>query len=91
MNGRRFRIHGHVQGVFFRAWAIGEARSLGLVGWVRNRSDGTVELAAWGSEEALDALLMRCRTGPPEAKVTRIDVEPAEGDPPEDFGKAPTL
>ena len=91
MAGRLFRIHGSVQGVFYRAWAIGEAQALGLTGWVRNRSDGTVELAAWGSDEALDALLVRCRQGPPEARVERIETAEAEGEAPADFRKAPTV
>jgi acylphosphatase len=91
MTGRRLRIHGRVQGVFYRAWAVGEAQALGLSGWVRNRRDGTVELAAWGSDDALDALLARCREGPPSAQVERIDVAPDEGEAPDGFAKAPTL
>jgi acylphosphatase len=91
MSGRLYRMHGRVQGVFYRAWAIGEAEALGLKGWVRNRSDGSVELAAWGTDEALDAMLVRCRQGPPEARVERIDIGAAEGAAPAGFGKAPTL
>ncbi len=84
-------IRGRVQGVGFRWFVRERARRLGLAGWVRNRSDGTVELAAWGSDDALEALLARCREGPPSARVERIDVEPEEGEPPSGFGKAPTL
>jgi acylphosphatase len=91
VNGRLLRIHGRVQGVFYRAWAIGEAQALGVKGWVRNRRDGSVEVAAWGSDEALDSLLIRCRQGPPEARVERIDVIDADGAPPPDFTKAATL
>jgi acylphosphatase len=91
MTGWRLRIHGRVQGVFYRAWAIETARSLGLKGWVRNRADGTVELAAWGPEGALDALLARCREGPPAAQVERIEVRDAPGEAPDGFSKAPTL
>jgi acylphosphatase len=82
MSGRRLRIHGRVQGVFFRAWAAEEARSLGLRGWVRNRRDGSVELEAYGDEEALEALTAECRSGPPAARVERIEVESAEGEGP---------
>jgi acylphosphatase len=82
MSGRRLRIHGRVQGVFFRAWAAEEARSLGLRGWVRNRRDGSVELEAYGDEEALEALTAECRAGPPAARVERIEVEAAEGEGP---------
>lgn len=91
MSGRRLTIRGRVQGVFYRAWAIGEAQALGLTGWVRNRSDGSVEVAAWGPEAALDALLMRCRQGPPEARVEGIDIGEEEGPAPAAFTKAPTL
>lgn len=90
MSGRRLRIHGRVQGVLYRAWAVETARTLGLSGWVRNRGDGSVELAAWGTDAALDILLARCREGPPSAQVERIDVEPDEGEPPDGFRKAPT-
>jgi len=91
MSGRRFTIQGQVQGVFYRAWAVETARSLGLAGWVRNRRDGSVELAAWGPDEALDALLARCREGPPAARVERIELAPEEGSAPEGFSTAPTL
>jgi acylphosphatase len=85
VTGRRFTIHGRVQGVFYRAWASETARGLGLAGWVRNQRDGSVELAAWGPEEALDALYTKCLEGPAAARVERIEVAAAEGEPPEDF------
>ena len=53
-------------------------------------TDGSVEALAFGAPEALDRFIAKCRQGPPAALVERIDVEDAEGDPPEDFGKAPT-
>ncbi|MDB5693846.1 MAG: acyP [Alphaproteobacteria bacterium] len=90
LTGRRLRIHGRVQGVFFRNWAIGEARALGVTGWVRNCSDGSVEAVAFGSPEAVDAFIAKCRVGPPAAAVERVDVEMAEGRPPEDFRQVPT-
>jgi acylphosphatase len=90
MIGRRLRIVGRVQGVFFRNWAVGEAAALGLRGWIRNRTDGSVEALAFGDPEAVDAFIARCREGPPSARVERIDVEAAEGEPPEGFRKAPT-
>jgi acylphosphatase len=90
MIGRRVRISGRVQGVFFRAWTIEQARSLGVRGWVRNRVNGSVELVAFGEPAAVDALIERCRTGPPAAEVEAIDVEVTEGEAPDDFSKAPT-
>ncbi|HEX8064669.1 MAG TPA: acylphosphatase [Allosphingosinicella sp.] len=80
MNGRRVRIHGRVQGVFFRAWTADKARALGVRGWVRNRLDGSVELEAHGEEEAVEALIAACRTGPSAAQVERLEVEIAEGE-----------
>jgi acylphosphatase len=82
MSGRLVRIHGRVQGVFFRNWTAEKALALGVCGWVRNRLDGTVELAAYGEEEAVEALIAACRSGPPAAKVERIEVEIAEGGEP---------
>jgi len=73
----RARVHvsirGRVQRVFFRASAEVEARRHGLSGWVRNCADGSVELLAEGSREALDALLAWCAHGPPRAAVEDVD------------------
>ena len=90
VSGRTLRIHGRVQGVWYRAWASETARALGLAGWVRNRGDGTVELMAWGEEAALDSLYRACLEGPPAAQVERIEVTAAEGEPPADFRTLPT-
>ena len=69
MGGFRVRIFGRVQGVFFRNWTMDKALGLGVRGWVRNRRDGSVELAAYGSDEAVKALIAGCRIGPPAARV----------------------
>ena len=82
MSGCRVRIYGRVQGVGFRDWAMGRARALGVRGWVRNRRDGSVELVAYGDDEAVEALTAECRTGPPAARVERIEVEIEEGQGP---------
>jgi len=91
MIGKRIRIHGRVQGVFFRNWAIGEAERLGVKGSVRNRTDGSVEILAWGDAEAVQALAERCGEGPSSARVEQVDVEPAEGEAPEGFTREPTV
>jgi acylphosphatase len=76
------RIFGRVQGVFFRNWAMERARALGVRGWVRNRRDGSVELVAFGDDEAVEALTAACRNGPPAAQVERIEVEIVDGEGP---------
>ncbi len=74
-------VRGRVQGVGFRATTMDEARRLDLAGWVRNRHDGTVEVAAEGREESLQALLVFLHQGPRGARVLGIDVDwrPIEG------------
>jgi acylphosphatase len=66
-------VHGRVQGVGFRAYTQHEAISLQLCGWVRNNSDGTVEVVAEGPKTALDRFLHYLQTGPPCASVTRVE------------------
>jgi len=65
-------IHGRVQGVFFRSWTQQKASALGLVGWVRNLPDGSVELLAQGGKDPLEELLRLCRIGPPAAQVAEL-------------------
>lgn len=74
-------IRGAVQGVFFRASVADRARALGVVGWVRNRYDGSVECVAEGDRERLLALLAYCGSGPPGARVERVETfdEPETG------------
>ena len=92
MSGRRVRIFGRVQGVCFRNWAMERARALGVRGWVRNRRDGSVELVAYGEDESVESLVAACRTGPPAARVERIEVEIAEGQgPPAGFRMTATV
>jgi acylphosphatase len=89
------RVHGRVQGVFYRAWMVAEATRRGLHGWVRNRSDGTVEAAVSGASAKVDELIAACRTGPPGAAVSRVDVAGAEEAQAARFGpgfaQAPTV
>ena len=49
----RFRIEGFVQAVGYRNFAIEEATRLGIDGWIRNRSDGTVEVLACGNTKSV--------------------------------------
>jgi Acylphosphatases len=68
----RVRIEGRVQGVWYRGWTVREASERGLAGWVRNRSDGSVEAVFSGPKPAVDAMLEACWEGPPAARVTRV-------------------
>ena len=82
---RRLRVAGRVQGVFFRAWTTDVARTLGLNGWVRNCSDGSVEAHAEGDEDAVGELIDLMREGPPNAQVETVEVEAVEPEGPSDF------
>ena len=90
MAARRIFVSGRVQGVFYRKWTVGEARALGLNGWVRNLRSGQVEIVAIGPEEAIDALAARCRQGPPAAHVEEVRAEEAEAEPLDGFAKRPS-
>lgn len=75
MHRLHLEIFGKVQGVAFRAYTMREARSLGLYGWVRNRTDGSVEVLAEGEKGPLDGLKSFCVHGPPTAAVDKIEDE----------------
>ncbi|HTV23914.1 MAG TPA: acylphosphatase [Polyangiaceae bacterium] len=66
-------VRGRVQGVYFRASAQREARRLGLVGVVRNRADGSVEIVAEGEETSIRELHGWAQKGPSVARVDRVD------------------
>jgi acylphosphatase len=86
----RVRIHGRVQGVWFRAWTAEQARSLRLDGWVRNRADGSVEAVFRGGEASVREMVARCHRGPPAARVERVE-ETSETEPvPDGFAQLPT-
>ncbi|HEX7973540.1 MAG TPA: acylphosphatase [Anaerolineales bacterium] len=73
------RLHataeGHVQGVGFRYFVEDTAVALGLVGWVRNRWDGSVEVTAEGERQALEKLLAALYKGPRASVVTGVTSE----------------
>ena len=69
------RIHGCVQGVCYRAWAMEEAQRRGLKGWVRNRQDGTVEALLAGTKDNVTDMIASCRLGPSAANVMEIEVK----------------
>ncbi len=68
-------VHGRVQGVGFRYYTLATARRLGILGWVKNRSDTTVEIDAQGDAKMLDRFLKAVRKGSPASRVDRIRTE----------------
>jgi acylphosphatase len=73
--GRRIRVTGRVQGVFFRAWTREQAQRLGVAGWVRNCADGSVEALVEGEEAAVEAMIASMRQGPEGARVVALESE----------------
>ena len=70
---RLFTVHGRVQGVWFRESTRREAAALGIAGHAINLPDGTVEVFAVGAPEALRVLEAWLHSGPPMARVTKVD------------------
>lgn len=68
-------VRGQVQGIYFRDFTRRHARRLGLVGYIRNLWDGTVEVLAEGNRDLLENLLQELHAGPPAARVEGIDLE----------------
>lgn len=68
-------VHGRVQGVWFRAGTKEQADELGLLGWVKNRPEGTVEIHAGGEKPQLEKFIAWCRKGTPAADVTSLDID----------------
>ena len=91
MKSVRLRITGRVQGVGYRLWAERTATALALRGWVRNRADGSVELAASGGDDAVAALIAACRQGPRAAIVAAVEVSDGDDDGSTGFTARPTL
>ncbi len=77
MDKARARLHidGMVQGVFYRGFTRDLAESLGLKGWVRNLSDGTVEVVFEGDRGVIERAIRKCYVGPPASRVTSIDIQ----------------
>jgi len=69
----RIRVHGRVQGVWFRAHTRDAGRRLGVAGWVRNEADGTVAAVAEGSRASCEALVAWCHEGSPLSRVERVE------------------
>ena len=76
---RRVKVHGRVQGVFFRDSTRQRAKAHGVAGWARNMPDGSVEAVLEGEPNAVQRLVQFLRSGPSHAQVERVEVQ--EEDP----------
>lgn len=81
IEARRFVVRGRVQGVGFRWFVEREAHILGIAGWVRNNSDGSVEVLAQGTRDRLLGLRSRLREGPRAARVDAVEESEARMGP----------
>ena len=70
---KRVLVTGRVQGVFFRDATAGEAKNVGLSGWVRNLPDGRVEAVFEGDDDAVARMVAWCREGPDAAEVRDLE------------------
>jgi acylphosphatase len=68
-------VSGLVQGVFFRSQTKNKAEELGLFGWVRNLTDGRVEILAEGEREKLEKLVDWAKKGPASARVDDLQID----------------
>ena len=79
---RKVRIHiyvsGFVQGVMFRVNIRRKALELDVKGWTRNLEDGRIEALVEGNKNSVKKLVEWCRTGPPGAQVTSVEVRTEE-------------
>ena len=75
MKSAQILVTGVVQGVWFRDFVKRNAISLKLNGWVKNNSDGSVNVSAEGEEEIINRLIDKIKIGSPLSKVDNIQIE----------------
>jgi acylphosphatase len=87
----RLRVEGFVQAVGYRNYVIGEATRLGIDGWIRNRSDGTVEVLVSGPNATVETLVGLCMKGPPGSRVANVELHKAEAPAEKGFRRRPSI
>ena len=78
---QRLRVRGRVQGVGYRYALRHEAKRRGVAGWVRNRTDGSVEALLQGPAERVAEIVAWARSGPPASSVDDVEVAAADSEP----------
>jgi acylphosphatase len=87
----RVRVEGFVQAVGYRNYAIAEAKKLGLDGWIRNRSDGTVEMLISGPTKTVEAFILAAARGPAGSQVKNFELHKAELPAEKGFHRRPSI
>ncbi len=85
------RIRGRVQGVYYRAWTVENAKVRRISGWVRHCSDGSVDAVFSSTPENVAELIELCRNGPRDASVKAIEIVQEVGLAPEGFELRPKI
>ena len=80
MLGSHISVYGEVQGSGFRSWAKDQSTELGLSGWARKASDGSIEIFVQGEEESVNSFISLCWDGPPFSYVDDVLVQDANSD-----------
>ena len=68
-------LEGRVHGVGFRVYAVAQAESRSLTGYVKNESDKTLTIVAEGREDKLKQLAEWAKGGPKLAWVKRMKIK----------------
>ena len=87
----KVHVHGFVQGVGFRDFLLLAAQQNQLDGWVRNRSDGSVEALVSGPTKSVEAFVSVATKGPHGAKVSAVDLHNSEAPAEKGFVRRPSL
>jgi acylphosphatase len=87
----RVHVHGFVQGVGFRDFLVMSAQQHKLDGWVRNRSDGSVEALVSGPTKAVEGFVSHATRGPQGARITAVDLHNSEPPDEKGFIRRPSL